>query len=75
MAARTSNRGQTAANPSDIAGIATWLASDDSRFVSGAHIVADGALTAAGPRPYPARRPLEVPQPAGRFRGWATPAS
>ena len=36
--------------PSDIAGIATWLASDDSRFVSGAHIVADGALTAAGPR-------------------------
>jgi NAD(P)-dependent dehydrogenase (short-subunit alcohol dehydrogenase family) len=36
--------------PSDIAGVATWLASDDSRFVSGAHIVADGALTAAGPR-------------------------
>jgi NAD(P)-dependent dehydrogenase (short-subunit alcohol dehydrogenase family) len=36
--------------PSDIAGVATWLASDDSRFVSGTHIVADGALTAAGPR-------------------------
>ncbi len=36
--------------PSDIAGVATWLASNDSRFVSGAHIVADGALTAAGPR-------------------------
>jgi NAD(P)-dependent dehydrogenase (short-subunit alcohol dehydrogenase family) len=35
---------------SDIAGVATWLASDDSRFVSGTHIVADGALTAAGPR-------------------------
>jgi NAD(P)-dependent dehydrogenase (short-subunit alcohol dehydrogenase family) len=34
----------------DIAGVATWLASDDSRFVSGAHIVADGGLTAAGPR-------------------------
>ncbi|MGH9132780.1 MAG: SDR family NAD(P)-dependent oxidoreductase, partial [Ilumatobacteraceae bacterium] len=40
------DRGEAA----DIAGIATWLASDDSRFVSGAHIVADGALTAAGPR-------------------------
>ena len=33
----------------DIAGTALFLASDDSRFVSGEAIVVDGALTAVGP--------------------------
>lgn len=33
----------------DIAGAALFLASDDSRFVSGESIVVDGALTAIGP--------------------------
>ena len=33
----------------DIAGVALFLASDDSRFVTGDAIVVDGALTAVGP--------------------------
>ena len=33
----------------DIAGVALFLASDDSRFVNGESIVVDGALTAIGP--------------------------
>src|SRR4051812_30484044 len=33
----------------DIAGVATFLASDDSRFVTGEAIVVDGGLTAGGP--------------------------
>jgi NAD(P)-dependent dehydrogenase (short-subunit alcohol dehydrogenase family) len=33
----------------DIAGTALWLASDDARFVTGAAIVVDGGMTAAGP--------------------------
>ncbi len=33
----------------DIAGTALFLASDDSRFISGEAIVVDGALTAIGP--------------------------
>ena len=36
--------------PTDIAALALFLASDDSRFVSGEAIRADGALLAAGPR-------------------------
>jgi len=35
---------------SDIAGVALWLASDDSAFVSGESITVDGALLASGPR-------------------------
>jgi NAD(P)-dependent dehydrogenase (short-subunit alcohol dehydrogenase family) len=34
--------------PEDIAGAVAWLASDDARFVTGAAIVVDGGLTAAG---------------------------
>src|SRR3954469_5679197 len=33
----------------DIAGVASFLASDDARFVTGEAIVVDGGLTAAGP--------------------------
>lgn len=36
--------------PADIAAMALWLASDDSRFVTGEAIRVDGALLAAGPR-------------------------
>ncbi|MDQ3470120.1 MAG: SDR family oxidoreductase [Actinomycetota bacterium] len=36
--------------PGDIAALALWLASDESAFVSGEAIRADGALLAAGPR-------------------------
>jgi NAD(P)-dependent dehydrogenase (short-subunit alcohol dehydrogenase family) len=36
--------------PSDIAALALFLASDESRFVTGEAIRADGALLAAGPR-------------------------
>ena len=31
--------------PEDIAGAALWLASDDSRFVTGTHVVVDGGIT------------------------------
>jgi meso-butanediol dehydrogenase / (S,S)-butanediol dehydrogenase / diacetyl reductase len=34
------------AQPEEIAGVATWLASDDASFVTGQAIVADGGLTA-----------------------------
>lgn len=34
----------------DIAGMALFLASDDSKFVSGQELVVDGAILAAGPR-------------------------
>lgn len=36
--------------PADIAGLVTYLASDDARFVTGEAIRADGGLLAAGPR-------------------------
>jgi NAD(P)-dependent dehydrogenase (short-subunit alcohol dehydrogenase family) len=36
--------------PEMIADVAVWLASDDSRFVTGETIVADGGLLAASPR-------------------------
>ncbi len=36
----------------DIASAATYLASDESRFVTGAILVVDGGLTAAGPHVY-----------------------
>ncbi len=35
--------------PEDIAATAAFLASDDSRFITGEHIVVDGGLTASGP--------------------------
>jgi NAD(P)-dependent dehydrogenase (short-subunit alcohol dehydrogenase family) len=34
--------------PADIAAAALYLASDDSLFVSGAHLVVDGAITVGG---------------------------
>jgi len=37
-----------AGQPEHIADVALFLASDDARFVTGAHIVADGGLTAMG---------------------------
>lgn len=36
--------------PRDIAGAALFLACEDSRFVTGTHLVVDGGLMAAGPR-------------------------
>jgi NAD(P)-dependent dehydrogenase (short-subunit alcohol dehydrogenase family) len=36
--------------PEDIAGAALFLSSDDARFVTGAQLLVDGGLTAAGPR-------------------------
>jgi NAD(P)-dependent dehydrogenase (short-subunit alcohol dehydrogenase family) len=37
--------------PADIANMALWLASDESRFVSGQLFVVDGGLTAKAPQP------------------------
>ncbi len=37
--------------PADIAGLAAWLASDESAFVTGQLFVADGGLTARAPQP------------------------
>ncbi len=37
--------------PADIAGLAAWLASDESTFVTGQLFVADGGLTARAPQP------------------------
>jgi len=35
--------------PADVAGLATWLASDESTFASGQLFVLDGGLTAGSP--------------------------
>jgi meso-butanediol dehydrogenase/(S,S)-butanediol dehydrogenase/diacetyl reductase len=37
--------------PADIAHLATWLASDESAFITGQQFVADGGLTARAPQP------------------------
>lgn len=37
--------------PSDIAGLAVWLASDEAAFITGQLFVADGGLTARPPQP------------------------
>ena len=51
--------------PSDIAALALWLASDESKFVSGEAIRADGAMLAAGPRM------AGLTDPHGAFRRYA----
>ncbi|MDB5481826.1 MAG: short-chain dehydrogenase/reductase [Caulobacteraceae bacterium] len=43
--------------PADIAAAALYLASDDSAFVSGTHIVVDGAITIGGPHAWDAAAP------------------
>jgi len=51
--------------PADIAALALWLASDESVFVSGEAIRADGAMLAAGPRM------AGLTDPHGAFRRYA----
>lgn len=54
--------------PVDIAGLVTYLASDDARFVTGEAIRADGGLLAAGPRLYGATDPHAA---TTRYTGYA----
>ena len=53
--------------PEHIAGAALFLASEDSRFVTGEALIVDGGLTAAGPRLGDSLRRGEppTPRPAG----------
>jgi len=39
------------AEPSDIAGVIAFLASDDARFVTGVNLPVDGGLTASNGQP------------------------
>lgn len=54
--------------PEDIAGLVTYLASDDARFVTGEAIRADGGLLAAGPRLHEMTDPHGATQ---RYTGFA----
>jgi NAD(P)-dependent dehydrogenase (short-subunit alcohol dehydrogenase family) len=78
MAARVAEHGASvqpvpkAGAPEDIAKAALYLASDDSEFVTGTHIVVDGGITVgsrhswdqAGPSPFAALFPEFAVQPA-----------
>jgi len=57
-----------AGQPEHIAGLALYLAGPDSEFVTGEAIIADGGLTAAGPRMNNITDPFNV---AYRYAGYA----
>jgi NAD(P)-dependent dehydrogenase (short-subunit alcohol dehydrogenase family) len=63
MAARVAEHGAKvqpvpkAGAPEDIAKAALYLASDDSEFVTGTHLVVDGGITVGGPHSWSAAAP------------------